>query len=734
MSNKYALIIGNTQYLDPQLAVLTAPNEDAKDLAGLLRAQEIGDFDNVVQLENKKTADVRKEVARFFSKKKHDDLLVLYFSGHSMLDEHGQLYLAFPDTEHEYLSATAISSSFITQEMDRCRSRKQVLILDCCYSGAYARGSKGALGSKVGVSTAFEGSGYGRIVLTSSDSTQYSWEGNQFIGEAVHSLFTHYMIEGIRTGKADLNMDGWISLSELYDYIFENIIKKTTKQTPGKWTYKNEKEIFLVKSPVPPVRLDQLPSDLLEALESPVAAVREAIMEDLFQLLKGDDKHMQLLATEALKYLKKDHNRKISKRAEDLLEGSVHPKPEVKEPVKLSSHSVETEKPPVSSKIKISQKQSSSPGLKKKLTQPLIPFMAFLALLAISGIWFFGREQEPAPEIHDIEALASDQLPEHNRPSESELELEENISEKEEVSNTKTEEPKDEKASASFTDISAADKAKNHMLTAQSSAKEARADQLVKDIYNQALQKAAQAENQYKSGDFPQAKRLYQIANDLFIQALNKAGQTALAHADLELVKESVTKAKQELTHTWETTRLRGQKELPPNLLQDAEKLEQTGDRKAELEEKESLQEAITHYRRAKNILEQALEKAELAVESRNNADILREKMTEKRTVIKEDENAKRENNSYRQALENQQQGETAYQQKNYDSAANLFRLATDLFDKAAKELAERKVVVVDDAPNSAEAADLERETQAREQIELLVETLQAWSGEWGIG
>ena len=128
-----------------------------------------------------------------------------------MLDDQGHLYLAVKDTERSLLRATGIPAAYITDEMNNSRSQRQVLILDCCHSGAFARGSKGATGASVGTATAFEGSGFGRVVLTATDATQYAWEGEQIIGEAQSSLFTHHLINGMSSGAADLNHDGHIT-------------------------------------------------------------------------------------------------------------------------------------------------------------------------------------------------------------------------------------------------------------------------------------------------------------------------------------------------------------------------------------------------------------------------------------------------------------------------------------------------------------------------------------------
>jgi alpha-glucoside transport system substrate-binding protein len=248
MGRRLALIIGNSIFRDPSLARLLTPDADVGSLADVLLDKEIGGFDDVKLLVNMAAATLRRSISHFFSNKTRDDLLMLYFSGHGVLDENGRLYLATKETERDYLRGTAIPAAFINDEMDNSRSRRQVLILDCCHSGAFARGSKGTTGASVGTATAFEGKGYGRVVLTASDATQYAWEGDKVIGEAENSVFTHYLIEGMQTGKADSDGDGEITVDELYDYAYAQVVNQTPKQTPGKWSYREQGEIVIARA------------------------------------------------------------------------------------------------------------------------------------------------------------------------------------------------------------------------------------------------------------------------------------------------------------------------------------------------------------------------------------------------------------------------------------------------------------------------------------------------------
>ena len=244
---KSALIIGNNQYNDPKLAPLKTPEADTRELAKVLRAKHIGDFDEVVSLTDPTELKSRRAISRFLSNRKPDDLVLLYFSGHGVLDERGSLFLALKDTQTDSLNATAISSSFLSYELDKCRSRRQILILDCCNSGAFERGTKGE--AKAITEGTFGGSGSGRVVLTATDSTQFAFEGDRIIQQSELSLFTHFLLEGLKTGAADLNNDGNVSLDEWYEYSYSKITEVTPKQVPHKWSYRQQGDLIVARNP-----------------------------------------------------------------------------------------------------------------------------------------------------------------------------------------------------------------------------------------------------------------------------------------------------------------------------------------------------------------------------------------------------------------------------------------------------------------------------------------------------
>ncbi|HEX9840526.1 MAG TPA: family 16 glycoside hydrolase [Anaerolineales bacterium] len=85
-------------------------------------------------------------------------------------------------------------------------------------------------------------------MLTATDATQYAWEGDRVIGEAESSLFTHYVVQGLQSGEADINGDGQITIDELYDYVYTQVVHQTPRQTPGKWSFKEQGEIVIARA------------------------------------------------------------------------------------------------------------------------------------------------------------------------------------------------------------------------------------------------------------------------------------------------------------------------------------------------------------------------------------------------------------------------------------------------------------------------------------------------------
>jgi hypothetical protein len=240
---RFALIVASSHYADTTLTQLQAPARDAASLAAVLGEEAIGGF-HVETLADQPAQTVMQEIETFFDGRRRDDLVLLYFSGHGILDEGARLYFATTDTRIDRPRSTAVPAAFVNDVMSECRSRRQVLVLDCCNSGSFARGIKA--GGNIGTAQRFEGRG--RVVITASDAIQYAFEAGEIDDDVTESVFTHVLVRGLRTGKADLNGDGYVSLDELYDYVYGRVLDASPLQRPGKWAFGVEGQILIART------------------------------------------------------------------------------------------------------------------------------------------------------------------------------------------------------------------------------------------------------------------------------------------------------------------------------------------------------------------------------------------------------------------------------------------------------------------------------------------------------
>jgi tetratricopeptide (TPR) repeat protein len=242
---KFALLIGVGDYRSAEFADLAAAVPDVNAMQTVLQDPSVGGFAiaDVTTLLNPEPQQMREALERLFSERKSDDLLVLYFSGHGVVDDAGRFHLTTAHTQKGMLNSTAIAGSFIHGLMENSRSKQQVVILDCCFSGAFAKGMM-AKGDAVNFQAQLGGKG--RAVLTSSSATEYSFEQK----EAELSVYTQYVVEGLRTGIADKGGDGWISVDELHEFAGAKVRETSPAMKPKIYAVEEGYKIILAKAPM----------------------------------------------------------------------------------------------------------------------------------------------------------------------------------------------------------------------------------------------------------------------------------------------------------------------------------------------------------------------------------------------------------------------------------------------------------------------------------------------------
>lgn len=281
---KIALLIGISEYEETAVPNLPAVQGDLEAIRQVLEDPQIAGFDRVTVLANPLRQTMAEAIEQLFTTHQSDDLLLLYFSGHGIKDDRGNLYLTSANTRQNagrLAKASAVESRFLHDQMQGSRCKRQVIILDCCFSGAFAAGLAANLSGKQalatepitaaveeqfgvaavepapqpkGIVTASPTSEQivkalgleGRAILTSSTATQSSFEER----DSRISVYTRHLVEGLKTGAADLNGDGMILIEELHEFAKERVQEAFPSMKPEIYAIKEGYKIRLARAKI----------------------------------------------------------------------------------------------------------------------------------------------------------------------------------------------------------------------------------------------------------------------------------------------------------------------------------------------------------------------------------------------------------------------------------------------------------------------------------------------------
>lgn len=249
---KYALLLGNSVFRDKRLNKLNAPSHDVNNLYNVLKNQNICGFDEVDNIVNSSAESAQTQILEFVKGKKRDDFIFVYYTGHGLIDDENEFYLAFSESNAEHPVIGSIRADWLKGRLDRCRSERQLLLLDCCHSGAIIDGEKSNSNKLVISEETFDRQGYGRYVLASSSRTQSSVE------EDGKSLYTSAFVEGLRDGKAAPGKPQ-ISIDDLEEYLSAQFTNSSAPMRPESEAKRKIGKIIIADNPaVQPLRHTEL--------------------------------------------------------------------------------------------------------------------------------------------------------------------------------------------------------------------------------------------------------------------------------------------------------------------------------------------------------------------------------------------------------------------------------------------------------------------------------------------
>ena len=257
--NRLALVIGMDTYDNWLLPPLESCKKDAEDVHACLvkGSYDISAKDLIIgSLGDQETGWIqfRSAVVNFFGDAKPSQNLLIYYSGHSLIN-HGNIYLATRQVDPNKPRLAGFSLSELTDLINECKAKRIVAIIDSCYSGtANLTGTKTlAKDNSKKVPQAIPH--FDRIwknvpktrrvcLLLSSQAYEpsYSVSGS-------NSIFTKYLLEGLRGIKFRYHRDGRkiefsgtvndygeVTTDLLHEYIY-NKVASEEKQVPDMKQY-----------------------------------------------------------------------------------------------------------------------------------------------------------------------------------------------------------------------------------------------------------------------------------------------------------------------------------------------------------------------------------------------------------------------------------------------------------------------------------------------------------------
>lgn len=224
----HALAIGISRYQNHESLKLDFAAIDAHDLARALLRQE-GALFTRVNVEPLTDEDATKlaigaALTRLAQRMtpEQGDVAIIHFSGHGEII--GEDYYLLPHDVDAANSHQLDNSGLHIGELRRRVSRmseqgKVLVLLDACHSGAVVDGAKSHLPPDITtVREQLAKAGPGAIVLSSSSHREVSCEHPDWQNGA----FTEVILAAL-DGAADLDGDGWLTVSEFNKYVVENV-------------------------------------------------------------------------------------------------------------------------------------------------------------------------------------------------------------------------------------------------------------------------------------------------------------------------------------------------------------------------------------------------------------------------------------------------------------------------------------------------------------------------------
>ena len=273
----YILAVGVSEYDDPQVKDLYAPQYDAQLFVNTMVSQTGRLYQEVIPIllinQDATRTRVVEAMNSIISQAQEKDVVIFYWGSHGSSRQKGldpPLFYALPANvflepmDTYQIEQNMVTSNLIAEFFYRLKARKQIIILDSCHSGAavdiYQRG---LLGQEQAVRDLYRNMGV--VVLAASSATESAWEMSFGLGAGLFTFSLIYAMSGDSmldseqksasklfgfTSNADYNQDEMIIVSEVSQYLQEKV-PTISDQTPQTFTHGLDFPLFVTSQNVP---------------------------------------------------------------------------------------------------------------------------------------------------------------------------------------------------------------------------------------------------------------------------------------------------------------------------------------------------------------------------------------------------------------------------------------------------------------------------------------------------
>ncbi len=222
-SKVWVLVIGIASYY--HMPPLKYTDDDAYRMYAFYKSPEGGSLldDQIMLLidEDATYLNIKEALKDISEKASSEDNIIVFFSGHGLK---GSFLPIDFDGEQNKLTHEEMNSI-----LNQSKANLRLLIADACHSGSLMSMKGGSLDdAAVAYYAALKSSNPGFALILSSKSEETSLESSGLR----QGVFSHFLIRGLN-GEADYNQDFKVTVSELYNFVLENVRRYTlNRQSP----------------------------------------------------------------------------------------------------------------------------------------------------------------------------------------------------------------------------------------------------------------------------------------------------------------------------------------------------------------------------------------------------------------------------------------------------------------------------------------------------------------------